>query len=111
MTSPDLPTPPKPRLKRSADERMIAGVAGGVAEHYELDPALVRIGFAVLALFGGIGLALYAVGAFVIPAEDGAPPLSTTSKVAIAAIAVAAVVSVPFSGGLTLALIVPAAIC
>jgi phage shock protein PspC (stress-responsive transcriptional regulator) len=110
MTSPDPPTPPKRRLKRSADERMIAGVAGGVAEHFDLDPALVRIAFAVLTLFGGAGLALYAVGAFVIPAEDGAPPLSTTAKAAIGIIAVAAVLSVPFSGGAALVLIVPAAI-
>jgi phage shock protein PspC (stress-responsive transcriptional regulator) len=107
MTSPESP---KQRLKRSASERRIAGVAGGVAQHFDLDPALVRIAFAVLSLFGGAGLALYAVGAVVIPAEEGAPPLSGTAKAAIALIGVAAILSLPFSGGAVLVLIVPAAI-
>ncbi len=110
MTSPDLPPPPKRRLKRSGTERRIAGVAGGIAEHFDLDPALVRIAFALLSLFGGAGLALYAVGVFVIPAEEDAPPLSNRAKAAVIVIAVVALVSVPFSGGSVLVLLVPAAI-
>src|SRR4051794_2889081 len=99
--SPHIPTDPPPprRLRRSATERRIAGVAGGIARHFDLDPSLVRIAFGVLALFGGAGLAAYAVGALVIPDEDGAEPLSGTAKAAIALIAVAAVLSIPFSGG------------
>ena len=107
MTSPD---PSPRRLQRSASERRIAGVAGGVAQHFGLDPVLVRIAFAVLTFFGGAGLALYALGAFIIPPEPGAPPLSRREQAAIAAIAVAAVLSVPFSGGAVLVLLVPAAI-
>ena len=43
------------RLYRSRNDRMLAGVAGGLAEHYDLDPSLVRIGWALLILgFGAI---------------------------------------------------------
>lgn len=109
MTSPD-PSPLKPRLQRSASERRIAGVAGGVAQHFGLDPALVRIAFAVLAFFGGAGLALYALGAFIIPPEPGAPPLTRREQAVIGVIALAALLSVPVSGGAVLVLLVPAAI-
>jgi phage shock protein PspC (stress-responsive transcriptional regulator) len=110
MTSPD-PQPPTPRrLRRSATDRKVAGVAAGVAEHLGLDPALVRIAFGVLSLVAGIGLAAYAVAVFVIPDAEGAPPLSAGAKAAIVVIAIAAVISVPFAGAGATALIVPAAI-
>jgi phage shock protein PspC (stress-responsive transcriptional regulator) len=110
MTSPETPTPEPRRLRRSATEHKIAGVAGGAAEYFGLDPTLVRIGFAVMSLVGGIGLAAYAVAVFVMPAADGAPPLTTTSKVAIAAIAIAALFAMPFAGVSAAVLLVPAAI-
>lgn len=50
------------RLHRSRD-RKIAGVAGGIADYLELDPTLVRLGFAVLAL---LGLGSVAVGYVVL---------------------------------------------
>ena len=58
------------RLYRSRTDRMIAGVAGGLAEHYDLDPSLVRIGWALLILFtGGLFFLLYIVMAIVVPEE------------------------------------------
>ncbi|MDO9446036.1 MAG: PspC domain-containing protein, partial [Dehalococcoidia bacterium] len=42
--------PPRRRLMRSRDDEMIAGVAGGIAEYFDLDPVLVRVAFVVLAL-------------------------------------------------------------
>lgn len=57
------------RLYRSRDERILFGVAGGVAEWLDLDPALVRIVWALLIFAGGIGFFLYIVMAFVIPEE------------------------------------------
>jgi phage shock protein PspC (stress-responsive transcriptional regulator) len=57
------------RLYRSRDDRMIAGVAGGVAEYFDLDPSLVRIAWALLALVGGFGVLLYIVMAIVVPDE------------------------------------------
>jgi len=69
------------RLFRSRDDRMIAGVAGGLAELWDADPSLVRIVWAMLVvLTGGLALVVYIVMAIVVPEEDawdaapGAPP-------------------------------------
>ena len=68
------------RLYRSRDDRMIAGVAGGVAEYFQLDPSLVRIVWVLLALAGGFGVLLYIVMVIVVPEEDfGADPWTATS--------------------------------
>ena len=39
------------RLRRSRSERLLFGVAGGIAEYFEVDPALVRIGFVLAGIF------------------------------------------------------------
>src|SRR4051812_47504657 len=64
------------RLTRSTDERWIAGVAGGVARHFDLDPVLVRVAFAALALLGP-GLLLYVLMWALVPPDDAPPELST----------------------------------
>ena len=59
----------KKRLYRSKDERMIWGICGGIAKHYDMDPTIVRI-IAVLTLFmWGVGFWLYLILRFVIPLE------------------------------------------
>ncbi len=56
------------RLYRSRDDRMIAGVAGGVAEHLDADPSIIRIVWALLIfLTGGLALLVYIVMAIVVP--------------------------------------------
>ena len=50
------------RPRRSRNDRMVAGVAGGLARMLRVDPILIRIAFVVLALFGGSGILLYALG-------------------------------------------------
>src|SRR3989337_2478325 len=61
------------RLYRSRDERMIAGVAGGLAERLDLDPSLVRIIWAWLVLPTGFrALLVYVVMAIVVPEEPPA---------------------------------------
>lgn len=55
------------RLERSVDDRVIAGVCGGIAEHFAIDPTIVRVVAVVLTLFGGAGLLLYVVGWAMIP--------------------------------------------
>ena len=55
------------RLFRSRRDRMVFGVAGGFAEYLEMDPAFVRIIWALLIFAGGAGLLLYIVAAIVIP--------------------------------------------
>lgn len=56
-------------LRRSATDAKLAGVCGGVAQHWGIDPVLVRVGWALLALSGGIGLVLYLAGWLLIPVE------------------------------------------
>lgn len=65
------PGPRKPLL-RSQDDRMLAGVAGGLAEHLNIDSTLVRVGFAIGALFGGVAILAYLVLAVALPQDDGA---------------------------------------
>ncbi len=57
-------------LRRSRSNRVVAGVLGGVAVRLGIDPLLLRIVTAVLALFGGVGIVLYALGWLLIPTED-----------------------------------------
>lgn len=55
------------RLYRSRTERKIAGVCGGIAEYFDLDPSLVRVLFVVLLFFNGFGLLAYLIGWIVFP--------------------------------------------
>lgn len=58
------------RLYRSRDERMLAGVAGGLGEHFDLDPTIVRLGWALAFLATGpLAILLYVICALVIPRE------------------------------------------
>jgi phage shock protein PspC (stress-responsive transcriptional regulator) len=57
------------QLRRSADDRMLAGVAGGIAQYLDADVTLVRLIIAVLALFNGLGLALYLAAWLLLPEE------------------------------------------
>jgi len=64
------------RLYKSPTERVISGVAGGVAEYLDADPAIVRVIWALLALItGGVFLVLYIVMWIVVP-EGTEPPLA-----------------------------------
>ena len=58
------------RLLRSRNDRIVAGVAGGVAAMFNVDPLLVRIAFLALALFNGFGLIMYLVLWLLVPNED-----------------------------------------
>lgn len=63
------------RLYRSRTDRMLAGVAGGLAEMWDADPALIRIVWALLVIFtGGVALLVYIVMAIVVPEADGTFP-------------------------------------
>lgn len=52
------------------NERWIAGVAGGVAYRFGLDPTLVRCVWVVLSLFAGVGLVLYGLAWALLPEES-----------------------------------------
>jgi len=83
------PTPPPPgehgprvtrdevrdlgRLRRTVGpDRKLAGVAGGLARHLDIDPVLLRVAFVVLVFFGGAGILLYVACWLLVP-EDGNP--------------------------------------
>jgi phage shock protein C len=70
----NTPPPPPPdadksrrRLFRRTDDRMIAGVASGIADYFDVDVTVVRISIAVLSVFGGAGVALYIAGWLLMP--------------------------------------------
>jgi phage shock protein C len=64
------PAPSAPRLlRRSREDRVIAGVCGGLGRYLGIDPVLLRIAFVVLALAGGGGVILYLVCWILIPEE------------------------------------------
>lgn len=58
------------RLRRSVTDRHVAGVAGGIARHLDVDAIIVRVALVVAVFFGGAGLLLYA-GAWVLVPEEG----------------------------------------
>jgi phage shock protein PspC (stress-responsive transcriptional regulator) len=56
-------------VRRSATDAKLTGLCGGIAQHWGVDPLLVRVGCVLLALSGGIGLVLYLAGWLLIPVE------------------------------------------
>ena len=55
------------RLYKSNDNRMIDGVCGGIAEYFDIDPTLVRLGCVMFCALGGSGILAYIIAAVVIP--------------------------------------------
>lgn len=58
------------RLRRSVTDRHVAGVAGGIARHLDIDPIIVRVALVVAVFFGGAGLLAY-IGAWILVPEEG----------------------------------------
>ena len=71
------------RLYRSRNERMIAGVAGGMAEYLDVDPTVIRILWILATFLGGITILLYPIMAIIVPlAPYGTPaPYGTAAGV------------------------------
>jgi phage shock protein C len=57
------------KLTRSTTDRMIAGVCGGLAEYFNLDPAIVRLVFLLFTLAGGAGPLIYFVLWIIMPLQ------------------------------------------
>jgi phage shock protein PspC (stress-responsive transcriptional regulator) len=64
------------RLRRSGNDRMLAGVAGGIARYLNADVTLVRVIIAALVLFTGAGAALYLAAWLLIPADGAEEPIA-----------------------------------
>ena len=56
-------------LRRPFEDRMLAGVAAGLARYFGVDTTIVRIAFVVLTIVGGAGIPLYLAGLLLIPDE------------------------------------------
>ncbi|HEV8166574.1 MAG TPA: PspC domain-containing protein [Actinomycetota bacterium] len=57
------------KLYRSKTDRKVAGVCGGLAQYFNIDPTLIRVLFVVLAILGGSGLVLYVALWIIVPRE------------------------------------------
>ena len=62
------------RVYRSKNDRMVAGICGGVGELYQVDPTLLRLGLVFVGLATGVVplVVAYVIGAIIIPL--GPPP-------------------------------------
>ena len=60
------------RLSRSATDKKLAGVCGGIAEYFGVDSTIVRLVFALLTVGWGSGVAVYIVAALVMPKAEKA---------------------------------------
>ena len=58
------------KLYRSDENKMLAGVCGGIAEYFGVDPTLIRLAWVVFSLLGGSGLLAYILAAIIIPRDD-----------------------------------------
>src|SRR3954447_4801810 len=84
------PPPPRgppahPQLRRSRTDKMIGGVAGGLAEYSGIDPLLWRVGFVALAFAGGSGVLVYLLLWMLMPAGPAGPATSTVTSSAVRA--------------------------
>lgn len=57
------------KLYRSKTQKNIAGVCGGIAKYFGIDPTVIRLIWALAIVCGGVGLLAYIICAFVIPEE------------------------------------------
>jgi phage shock protein PspC (stress-responsive transcriptional regulator) len=93
------------RLRRSRSDRYVAGVAGGLGRHFDVDPTVIRVVLAVLTLFGGAGLLVYVAVWLLVP-EDGqaSAPIALGSELqkvlllGAAVVAALIVFGTPFAG-------------
>lgn len=58
------------KLHKSATDRKLAGVCGGIAEYLDVDPTVVRVAWAIITAFGGAGLIAYIACAILMPEAE-----------------------------------------
>ena len=55
------------KLYKSSTDKKLAGVCGGIAEYFNIDSTLVRLGWVLFSLLGGSGLLAYIIAALIMP--------------------------------------------
>ena len=101
---PTTAAPAPRRLYRSRSDRVLAGVCGGIARYFNVDPVLVRVGAVALVFLGGAGLLAYIAAVLLIPneGEGGRTPDGPNRGMVIAGavlLVIAVCVVIPFRGG------------
>ena len=71
------------KLYRITEGKMLAGVCGGIAEYFNLDASLVRLGWVLISMLGGAGILAYIIGMIIIPEK---PAANAINKVASAVV-------------------------
>jgi phage shock protein PspC (stress-responsive transcriptional regulator)/predicted membrane protein len=101
---------PSRRLTRSREDRVIAGVCGGFARYFNVDPVFVRIAAVALAFVGGAGVLLYLAALLLMPSDERGPVVQASGEgrnrvLVIVAVGALLLVVWPFllGGGLLLA--------
>jgi Putative stress-responsive transcriptional regulator len=54
-------------LRKSATNRLICGVCGGLGEYFQVDPTVIRLLWIVFCLMGGSGILAYLIAAVIMP--------------------------------------------
>ena len=80
------------QLRRSITDRKVAGVAGGLGRHLNIDPTILRVAFVVLCFFGGAGFVLYGAAWLLVPEDGRAEATVSTSASTRNALLIAAAV-------------------
>ncbi len=60
------------KIYKSNSDKKLCGVCGGVAEYFDIDPTIVRLGWAFATLFVGAGILAYIIAALIIPEKPEA---------------------------------------
>ena len=60
----------KKRLYRIEDRKLLAGVCGGIAEYFNIDPTWIRLLWVVLSFIFGCGILAYLICALIIPRKS-----------------------------------------
>ena len=69
------------RLYKSRTDRMVTGVSGGIAEHLDVDPTLIRVGWVLISIFtGGLAILAYIVLAFIMPERASKTSSASTGE-------------------------------
>ena len=58
------------KLYRSETNRVFCGVCGGIGEYLDIDPTVIRVIWAIVALFAGTGILAYIIAVIIIPQEN-----------------------------------------
>ena len=63
------------KLYKSANDKVLAGVCGGIGEYFDVDPVIIRLLWVIFILMGGAGIIAYIIAAIIMPANPFSPPI------------------------------------